>query len=429
MNTTTICLIIFAVTMVGFAIGNKYIPISVISLISMVLLVLTGCLSKSDALSCFGNGNVVMLGSMFVVSAGLNRTQMSKKISSYVCQIAKGSFTKVLAGYAILTFILVQFIYSPLAVSAVVFPLAYNVCKEMNVKPSKMIFPIMLVAVATCPVMPFSCTLTEIAFQQGFLDSYYPGTSITAMQLFYGRALTGLVVVILSIFVMPRFAPENEDSMADEVAAAQKSQSELTPFREVVGYVTFLVVMFGMFFSEQLGLSNWQIALAGALVLGATGVLNKKELVDNMCVGMLMLYVGCLAIAKALSGTGAAEIIGNACGNVIMGSHSNLIACFILFIVPFIMTQFMLNTGICTIFYSVWAMTCAAMGVNPVGAMILALSGSQTAFFTPLATPAVPLAMRFGNYDMKDLLKMSWLPALIISIVSIGTVMVLFPIF
>ena len=429
MNTLTICIVIFVITMIGFAIGNKYIPIAAIALISTLALVLTGCLDASTALSCFGNGNVIMLGSMFVISAGLNRTQMSKKFSAFVCKIAKGSFLKVLIGYSILTFVLVQFIYSPLAVSAVVFPMAMTVCKELKVKPSKMIFPLMLIAVGTCPVLPFSATLTETAFMQGFLDSFYPGQSVSAMQFFLGRIGSGLVILIWSIFFAPKFAPDKAETAEEELGTAKAEPAPLSPVREFVGYATFLLVMIGMFTSSFHGLPNWQICLAGALILMAFGVLTKKEAIDNMCVDMLLLYVGCLAIANALSATGAADLIGEACGALILKTNNNYLAGFIFFIVPFLMTQFMLNTGICTIFYSVWAMVCASLGVNPVGPMILALSGAQTAFFTPLATPAVPLAMKFGNYDMKDLLKMSWIPAIIITIVSVVTVMTIFPVF
>lgn len=429
MNTTTICLIIFAITMVGFALGSKYIPLSVMALVSMMALVFTGCLEASTALGCFGNGNVIMLGSMFVVSAGLNRTQMANKIAAYVCKMAKGSFMKVLAGYSILTFVLVQFIYSPLAVSAVIFPMAVTVCRELHVKHSKMIFSLMLIAIGTCPVLPFSATLTEIAFEQGFLDSYYPGTSISAMQFALGRIAVGVVIVLLAIFLVPRFAPEKDDALDDDLTKAKTAPAPLTPLREVVGYVTFLVVMLGMFFSSQLGLSNWQISLVGALVLAVFGVLDRKELVDNMCLSMLLMYVGCLGIANALSATGAAEVIGQACGNLIAQTHNNFVAGFIFFIVPFVMTQFMLNTGILTIFYSVWAMVCASMGINPVGPMILALSGAQTAFFTPMATPAVPLAMKYGNYDVRDIIKMGWLPAIIITVVSVVSVMLIFPVF
>ena len=60
---------------------------------------------------------------MFIVSAGLNRTQMVKKLSGLVHKVSKGSFTKILLGYVLVTFMLTQFIRSAMAVFCIVYPL------------------------------------------------------------------------------------------------------------------------------------------------------------------------------------------------------------------------------------------------------------------------------------------------------------------
>lgn len=425
----TICLIIFAATMVAFVTLNKKVPISVIAITAMILLVLTGCLDKKTALGCFGNANVVMLGGMFIVSAGLNRTQMAKKMAQWVCKVAHGSFTFVLAGYVILTYLLCNFVYSPLAICTVVFPMAVTVCKELDVSPSKMIYPILFVAVATCPALPLACGAQETAIINGYLETYYPGTSMTIAQFGLGRSISGLVAVALSIFLCPKMISSSNTAGIDTSVKAKAEKEALSPVKEVIGYVTFFVVMLGLFFADQLGLSSWQIAVVGAVVIGITGVLDKKEMVESMEIGMLMMYVGCLAIANALSATGTAELIGNACGKIIFASKSNIVANLVFYLVPFIMTQFMLNGGVEQIFYSLWAMTCCQLGCNPIGAMILCLAAGQAAYFTPLATPAVPLAMRFGGYDVKDLFKMGWLPTIILTVVSVVSVAIIFPIF
>lgn len=425
----TLCIIIFAVAMIAFITLNKKIPISVIAITAMILLVFTGCLDKKTALGCFGNANVVMLGGMFIVSEGLNRTQMAKKFAKWVCKIAHGSFTYVLAGYVFLTYILVNFIYSPLAVCTVVFPMAVNVSKELKIHQSKIIYPLMFVAVATCPALPLACGAQETAIINGYLETYYEGTSITLAQFGLGRIIPGIIACLLAIFLSPKFTSCSNLDVAEVQTKEKEEPAPLSPVKEVIGYVTFIVVMLGLFFSEQLGLSNWQIAVAGACVIGITGVLNRKELVSAMSMGTLMMYVGCLAIANALAGTGAASLIGEACGKLIVSSGSNIVANLIFFIVPFIMTQFLLNGGVEQIFYALWAMTCAKLGCNPIGAMILCLAAGQAAIFTPLATPAVPLAMQYGGYDVKDLFKMGWLPALILTIVSVVSVALIFPIF
>ena len=91
MNQMTICLIIFILTLLAYAFLSSRVSMAVISLISVAALMVTGCMDPNDALSCFANSSAILMASMFVVSAGLNRTQMVKKISAFICRISKAA--------------------------------------------------------------------------------------------------------------------------------------------------------------------------------------------------------------------------------------------------------------------------------------------------------------------------------------------------
>ena len=71
MSQLTICLIIFALTVIGFCSG-KY-SLATISITSLMALAVTGCLDVKEALAYFSNNNVIMIGGMCVVAAGFNR--------------------------------------------------------------------------------------------------------------------------------------------------------------------------------------------------------------------------------------------------------------------------------------------------------------------------------------------------------------------
>lgn len=85
--------------------------------------------------------------------------------------------------------------------------------------------------------------------------------------------------------------------------------------------------------------------------------------------------------------------------------------------------------SICSIFVPLYIMICKSMGANPIGPIMLCMIGSMTAFFSPLATPAVPVMMGAGGYGMKDLAKMGWLPAVIITVVAVGMINDHLPVF
>ncbi len=433
MSQLTICLIIFILTLIGFAVGSKYVSITLISLISMMLMLITGCLDKETALACFSNSSAILMASMFIVAAGLNRTQMVNKVSAYICKISKGSFTKVLAGYVILTFILAQFIPSAVVCFSIVFPLALSVCREMNINPAKMMYSLGITAIGTVITLPLSSAIAEMVRIQGFLEAYdYTTYNMGITDITYAKLPVSIVIMLLAIFVLPKFTPDKDVKLDEGALGGTKkaaAQEVLSPAREVIGYMTFVLVLLGLIFSSRIGLATWQVTVIGALVIVASGVLNKQEAINSMNLSMVLLYVGALGIGNALSATGAADLIGDWLSSIVVTVNNNYIAGFLLFIVPFILTQFMLNLGVYSIFVPLYIMLCKSMGANPIGPIMLCMIATMTAFFTPLATPAVPLMMGVGNYSVKDLVKMGLIPLAVITVVAVGWIMTVYPIF
>ena len=118
MSQMTICLLIFLFMIVIFFF--KKIPMSFSAMLVVLLLVFTGCVDAKSALGSFANNTVITMASMFVVAAGLTRTQMINKISSLLYKVTEGSFTKVLAIYVLITCLLGQFVPSIVALFALV---------------------------------------------------------------------------------------------------------------------------------------------------------------------------------------------------------------------------------------------------------------------------------------------------------------------
>ena len=87
MSSLTICLIICVLTIAAYIYGKP--SLATVAIASMVAFVVTGCLDAKTALGYIGNANVVMIGGMFVVSAGFNRTQFVQNIADSISRIAR----------------------------------------------------------------------------------------------------------------------------------------------------------------------------------------------------------------------------------------------------------------------------------------------------------------------------------------------------
>ena len=151
MNSMVICLIIFAVMIILFF--NRKIPMAFTSMGVIVALYVAGCVDKATVFAGFGNNNVLTMAGMFIVAAGLSRTQMVNNITKLLYRVNNGSFTRVLASYILVIFLLGQFVPSLPAMFAMVYPLVISMCKQLKCSPSKMMYPIAVTVVSTSFVL------------------------------------------------------------------------------------------------------------------------------------------------------------------------------------------------------------------------------------------------------------------------------------
>ncbi len=444
-----ICLVIFALTIASFLWGK--ISMAVTALIAMILLMLTGCITASEALAGFSNSNTIIMASMFVISAGFSKTQMVTRLSKLVARVSKGSFTKVLAGYVLVTCLIAQIVPSAMAVFSIVFPLAVGVCREMEVSPSKMMFSIGIVAIATVTTLPFGAGAAYPAQYNGIFASLgVTEYSYNFWDICVGRMPALIFMVLYAIFIAPRFAPDKPViAVADVKPVGVQAGAEapvLKRGQEITGYVVFFGVVLGLILTSMrlikvpvqgddgtvtmTAIDTCVFPLLGAIIMVAAGILKPREAYGSIGLGgMVLLYVGVLALATGLTNTGAGSLVGNAIASLFGANANGYVLGFVFSLAPFLLTQVMMNWAVLNIFCPIAILTCSAIGASPLGPTLLVCIGSLTAFMTPLATPSVAMFMGIGGYDQKTMFKMSWLPALCMCVLNVLWVMTIFPAF
>ena len=426
MNQLTICIVIFVMTLASYLIN--YFPMEITALGSMMLLVVTGCLKMETGLAGFANANAVLMAAMFVVAAGFNRTQMVNKLVKIIYKIGGGSFNKMLAGYILITCALTQVIPSPMVVFGIVMPMALTMCKQSGVNPSKAMFPLGIVAIGCCGILPIGANAVQYAKNNGFLETYkYTTYTMGFFDQMYARLPILVLVLVYAIFISPRLAPDITMGEKEVKDGQGRQQQPLTPIKEMIGYGVFILVTLALIFQAQVGIPNWAIATIGGIVLVGTGVLNREEATKSMNLWMVLMYVGALAMGNALDQTGAGKAIGNIVAKAMGGTTNGYAIGAVFFVIPFILTQFMLNQGVTNVFTPIAILACQTLGCNPIGPIILVSAGALTAFFTPMATPAVPMMMGAGGYEIKHMFKQGWLLSILLCILSVLWTMTIFP--
>ena len=430
-----ICLAIFLFMILGFVFADKlHTSLGIVALCAILMTAYSGLMKPSDVLAGFANKNVLLITGMFIVAAGFNRTQAVKKISAMVYKISSGNFTVMLAGYLSLAFILTNMIPSPMVVFGIISPLLSDSTQEFKVSPSKVMFPLALVSVACCGVLPIGAGATTYATQNAYLESYgYTDFSMQLLDPFKARILTCLVVFLYALLIAPKTCPDQPSVPITLKAAGSskdgKGPAPLSPVREVLGYGIFAVTTIALILQSHLGIDNWLIAMTGACFVLLTGVLTPQEAIKNLPIRIILMLVAALSVGGAMVSCGLGDAIGGAIAGALGSSHNNYLIGAAFFIIPFLLTQVMQNQSVSNIFRPIAIMTCKALGANPIGPIMLTSAACLTAFLTPMATGAIPPMMDAGGYNQRDLLKIGILPSIIISFVAVFSVMTLYPAF
>ena len=391
MSTLTICIIICVLTMISYIVGK--LPMGLTALLSMCAFILTGCLDPKTALGYIGNANGVMIVAMFVVAAGFTRTQFVKKAASSVNKIAKGSITMVMLGYILVAALLAQFIQSSVIVFGIMAPMMIATCEDMKISPSKTLFPLAIVCIATVSALPLGSGATQAAELNGYLEANaYTDFVVSMTDPMKARLPMLIAVMIYCIFFATRLAPSAPVVQTSEMKTRQDNREPLTPFKERAGYIIFILTTIALIFQRQIGVDTWVICVTGAVAMVTFGVLTEKEAVASINWPMAFLLVGSFAMGGALTQTGAGEVVGNALANLANTLDNRYLIGFVFFIVPFLLTQVMMNRTVMIIFIPIAILACKSMGANPIGIMILVQSACLSSFATPMATPQSPCA-------------------------------------
>ncbi len=425
----SICIAVFIFMVISFCLNR--IPMALTAVLGMLALVVTGCIDSRTVLSTIGSSTVLTMLSVFIVAAGLQRTQMIERLSRGIYRVSKGSFTKVLASYVLFTFILGQFIPSITALFAIVCPLVYAMCDEMDISPSRMMYSIGLVAVATSftitPIGPYAAAYIE---DNGYILQYgiegYELTMFTRMSI---KTWVSLFVILWAIFVSPRLAPA-EPVVPIRMMERRRGDEKrpLEPFQEFMGYAVFIAVIISLVF-KSFGLASWVIPACGAAVLVLCGVLTQKEAIESMGIEVIMLYVGVAVLGSAFANTGAGEMIGKAVGGVLSGTRSSYLIGSIFFAASFLMTSLLYNRATTKVLIPLVLLTALDLGCDPRGLMEMCYIGSMCSLLTPMATSVVPMMMGAGGYDQKVLVKLGLIPSVIMGVIAVAVGMTLYPCF
>lgn len=303
-----------------------------------------------------------------------------------------------------------------------------NTCEKMNISLSKMAFPVAIAAVScSFIIIPIGPYAADYVIYNGYLESYgWHETAFTIWTDTPALFITGIITMLATIFIVPKFLPDTPDTEIDEIKGRTLAKKEpLDAVHEVLGYGVFIVVIICLMLNI---LPAWEVSMIGALVVVASGVLTQQEAIDNMNMDTIMLYAGVSVLGKALGQTGAAELMGKFLASALGNTTNGYLIGAAFYTVGVIMTSLLYNRAVNQVLFPLAIMTCVTLKVNPIGPMILCSIASMSSLITPMATGVVPLAMKAGGYNLKTIFKAGMVNVIVRGVISVLVTMTMFPI-
>ena len=167
------------------------------------------------------------------------------------------------------------------------------------------------------------------------------------------------------------------------------------------------------------------VAAIACVLLIATGCISEKDAMKAVDWPTLFIVGGMSAVSKAMSASGAGDMIANAVLKV-LGSHPNkMIFLFFVLLVTMILTNMMMNTSTVVLVTPLFVPVAVTLGINPVAIGVAICVAASAPFLTPVGSGTNTLIIKPGNLGFRDF----FVPGIGLSVVTLIGSLLLIPVF
>jgi len=378
-------------------------PLPVTGLFALVLPVLLGIKTATEAFSYFGSEAVFFIMGVFILATALLKSGLSTRMALYLLRSGSKS-PKRLIFQVMLTAALLSFIMSEHAVAAMMFPVLLVIVNRLNVaKTSTSYSRTLFLAMAWGCVIGGIATMlggARVPLAVGILQNEVHQT-ITFMQ--WTVAMLPLVVVLFAFcyFLLTRIFRIDIDTVtdADTVINEQiRDCGRLLMEEKFLGLLIVGAILAWIFIGPRLGMAT--ISILAVVFLFMFRVVEWRDLQERMEWGVVLMYGGAIAISNILNSTGAGKWFANTYILPHLGSPWMLV--LVLSLLTIILTEAMSNAAVVAVLLPIGMSVAAQFQLDPKVVVYAVASASGLAFALPMSTPSVAIAYSSGYLQLRD---------------------------
>lgn len=391
--------------------------VSITALLVPMLAVIFDIFDTSKALSYFSNSIIFIFLGGFALAAALHKQEIDKAIANQVLIAAKGKMSLAVIMLFSVSAILSMWI-SNTATIAMMLPLVLGVMSNVDEKTHKSTYIFVLLGIAYCASIGGIATL--VGSPPNAIAAAELGLSFTewvAMGLPVSLTLLPIAVTVLYLLTKPNLKHTFE---------IQDSLLEWTTKRKLTLIIFMLTVTFWIFskpINAMLGgyaKFDTLVAIGAILLLGATRVVEWKDIEKTVDWGVLLLFGGGICLSNVLKATGTSVFLAQELSQLLnqMGIFVTLLAVigFVVFL-----TEFASNTASAALLIPIFASIAEMLGVSPITLSVIIAISASCAFMLPVATPPNALVFASGHIAQKDMMRVG----IVLNLVCIVTLSII----
>lgn len=383
---------------------SNALPLSVTSLLAIVLLPTLNVLPAARSFELFGNPVVFFILGAFIMAAALMRSGLSTRLALAFLRRFGGSPRSLLAG-VIFSGGFLSFWMPQHAVAALLFPIVLEIAHALDLQPVKSRYGrALFLALAWGAVIGGVATFLGGArnpLALGILRQHYE-LSITFVEWLAAVAPFSVALMACAYVLLVRdFGIDVADvtRARDALDVKAKALGPLSRREKGVAFVMVVTIVAWITTGEVGVLAS--ISILAAVALFVLNLLDWKSVEEYVNWGVILMYGGAIALATALHESGGARWIAHWAADRIAGAPPFWTLMMFAVAAAFL-TEAISNVAAVALMLPICFGLVEGTGVSPVAVVYAVAVPAGLAFALPMGTPANAIAYSAGYYRLRD---------------------------
>jgi len=375
------------------------IPLAITGLFVIGLIPLLGVLPPKETFSLFGNGSIFFILGAFILSAGLIKSGLARRVALLLIGKFSGSYKQLLIG-VLVTSCLLAFFMPEHAVAAMLFPVTLDISHYLKIDERRKVGAWLFLLLAWGSVIggvatPLGGARAPLAI--GLLLEEY-GMRVDFLKWSLMCVPIALSILLVAISRVLTLNPKGveithiSEKARDELVRIGK----LSSLEKKTSFVFFLAFICWVFLNRYIDMAT--VAILAAALLFFLRVLSWKDIENYVNWGVILMYGGAIVLGATLVKTGAAKWIAISFLRPFLRTPFSVFVTFSL--ISVLVTEFLSNVATVALLLPIAFGVANVLGIDPFFITLTVTVPSGLAFCLPIGTPPNAIAFSSGRYGI-----------------------------